>query len=72
MPKMQGVVHNLRRSVTVSKQQKHAKDSEKGNDDDRVGLLRTQSVMSRTSMTSTKSGMSTGMGIMTVGEEKRL
>ncbi|KAE9406586.1 hypothetical protein BT96DRAFT_222001 [Gymnopus androsaceus JB14] len=31
MPKMQGVVHNLRRSVTVSKQQKNAKDSEKGN-----------------------------------------
>lgn len=72
MPKMQGVVDNLRRSTTSAKRGKHhnGRDSEKDDRSDHVGLLRSQSVMSRTSMVSTKSEMSMGRGIMAVGEEK--
>ncbi|KAJ4490400.1 hypothetical protein J3R30DRAFT_3421357 [Lentinula aciculospora] len=72
MPKMQGVVHNLRRSVTSSKKN-HARAPptvpEKDADmRERVALLRSQSVMSRSSVMTTQSSVT----MLTLVEEKRV
>ncbi|KAF5392688.1 hypothetical protein D9757_001057 [Collybiopsis confluens] len=62
-PKMQGVVDNLRRSVTSARRQVRVTAHES----DQVGLLRSRSVMSQSSMTSSRSGTT----LVSLAEETR-